>query len=318
MSARVLSAVRVIVGVLALCIVFVGSALADEPPTGDHHDAATEVVPPISAAQSAMLATKQAMARADAAYASSGVWNGVTTRLVPRQAIAATPSFICATCDPGGGPPPDYYYLDLRARRQINDVNCGPAAGQVTINYTRGYRYTDITSAGAESTSINWKKQSTIADWMGTDPDTGTSGWQVRNGLMHENNNGVINGIVPPATNWAYTYQTLGNGASNGAEFHSWIEEDVGQWHMPVIPDLKPHKASADYYLPSWSVEVPSAVHWVAIGGYDGYWDGTSGPTVWYAELSGFDGHDWQVGIWPTSALTMWKVTQYLTSRAVW
>lgn len=138
---------------------------------------------------------------------------------------------------------------------------------------------------------------------------------------MHENNNGVINGIVPPAPGWEYNYETQGNGAANGAEFHSWITEDIGQWDMPVIPDLRPHQQGDTVYLPSWSGNDHyswDAVHWVAIGGYHLFWDGTDTPTVWYAESSGWDGFNWQVGEWTTSAKTMWHVVHALTSRAVW
>jgi hypothetical protein len=308
--------VRVIVGAIALSIVCSGVALADDPPTGDHHDLATETPPAASSADAAALAAQRALARAVAVYATTGVWSAVVNPLVPHMAGAAAPDMICGTCG-GGNPPPDSEILPLYARRQINDDNCGPASGQVVINYTRDYFYTNTTNAGAEDTSINWKKQSRIATWMGTD-STGTSGWQIRNGLMHTDSNGVLNGIDPPAGFPGYHYEVLGEGAADGAEFHSWIVTDVGQWHMPIVPDLKPHKADAAYFLPTWPGEFPSAVHWVAIGGYDGFWDGTTGPTVWYTESSGWVDNHYKVGYWPTSALTMWKVTQYLTSRAVW
>jgi hypothetical protein len=51
--------------------------------------------------------------------------------------------------------------LDVHARHQMTVFWCGPASGQVVINYSRGY---DSTVLNGDSTATNWRSQATIAN----------------------------------------------------------------------------------------------------------------------------------------------------------
>lgn len=82
---------------------------------------------------------------------------------------------------------------------------------------------------------------------------------------------------------------------------------------MPLIPGVKPHKpdqGNPEYYLPNWPSE-STAKHWIVIRGYNGFWDGTDGPKVYYSDSTHTPGR------YTTGAKTMWEVTSFLWGGTV-
>ena len=277
-SARFLSRASC-AAVFALAISVVPYAAAGAAgPVGDNHSNSTTPIP-----TSRDFAQKQALANWYASYAS-GSTNLVSPDILP----------------PPPPPPPSSYYLDTRTREQDNDYYCGPASGQVVINFTRGYLYDNL---DGENTSTNWRTQATLAGWMGTTQSGGTNGSGIVAGLNHNN------GAVEPYSNF-YVYQH----SDSGLEFDGKITAAIAGYDMPVVPDVMPHKANADYFLPGWPDEVPGAKHWIVIRGYDGLWDGTDNPQAYFNDSSSEIGP----GRRHTGLLTMWMVTNYLYGKVVW
>jgi hypothetical protein len=286
-------------GTVALSAASVIPVLADGPAGDNHPD--SNVAADLTAGERAALTAKHMLARSSARFAATGLWARVPSRLLKSL-------FVCETdCGGGGGggAPPTAKTLDTRARIQSKDYYCGPASGQVVMNFTRGIFNNSL---DGDSTSTNWKTQDQVAAMMGTTYSAGTPGPKIVLGLNKPD------GVVRPEPDWTYAYEA----AANGAEFHSWIVEDIGRWGMPVVPDVKPHQTGAEYFLPSWEEAYPGSKHWVVIRGYTSLWDGTDTPTVKYSDSAGWDGQHWQPGNYTTGALTMWKVTQALYGKAVW
>lgn len=201
------------------------------------------------------------------------------------------------------GPPPDdpptSVTLDTRSRRQNNDHYCGPAAGQVLINYTRYYWYDNLDGQNA---STNYKTQTVIAAKMGTD-DEGTRGAGIATG---------VNAFAQLPYADFYQYQA----PAGGSQFHSWIISDIWNYTTPLIPTVIPHDQGdqgATYHLPNWP-SVMTTGHALTIRGYNGYWDGTDGPDVYYNDSASPSGP----GRYSTGAKTMWKVTSFFVGKVVW
>ena len=199
------------------------------------------------------------------------------------------------------GPAPSVI-LEARARHQSESFWCGPASGQVVINYSRGY----VNSAlNGDSTTTNWKSQATIATWMKTTESSGTLGGNLTAALNRPD------AVLKPIPEWSYLYATN----SDGADMHAKILTDVWKYAMPLVIAVKPHGVDADYYLPSWPREL-SAKHWITIYGYDGFWDGTDAPQVYYTESAGNGSKG--PGPYKVGSLTLWKVNQYNAKTIVW
>lgn len=281
------------------------SVLADEPPGDDHAD--VEDIDLRGSPEEAALAAKLALAALVESYVATGFWD---TAISAELLGPVSPNYECEyePCEPPppGGRPPSAKTLNTRPRRQINNYSCGPAAGQVVINWSRGIVVDDLN--GGQNEATNWKTQSVIAGWMGTSSQSGTTGFQIKNGLNR------TDAVRKPTADWAYHYKE----AASGAEFHSWIVHDIAYYSMPVVPDLRPHDQGAQFFVPSWSAPANGAKHWIAIRGYNGFWDGTDGPKVSYSDSAGWDGDHWQPGNYTTGALTMWKVVKSLYGKVVW
>jgi hypothetical protein len=196
------------------------------------------------------------------------------------------------------------------ARRQENDHYCGPASGQEIINWSRDYFYDNL---GGENTTTNYRTQQQIAGYMGT-TDGGTNGGPIARALNGTglNDETPADAVKKPSPDWeGYAYQA----PADGAEFHSWIVTDIADWSMPLTPDVIAHKVGETYYyLPSWPNEQAGSLHWIVIRGYDGFWDGTDTPQVYYVDSSGQTGP----GRYHTGAQIMWKVTKFLKGKVVW
>jgi len=226
----------------------------------------------LTSAEAAFVQRKLAMAAAIGA-------TGTTTA---KSASGLAPMYTCEfdPCEdptppswpPPGGPSPSKT-LATRPRQQNNYYFCGPAAGQVVINWTRG-----IISANTngEDLSTNWRRQSKIATWMGTNT-LGTGGANLAAGLNNSN------GVLKPTADWIYTY------ADNGTmqAFFSKVLTDVDGFGMPLVLATAPHLANAGVnYLESWPKEYPGAHHWIVVRGYDGLW-GDASIVIKYQDSSG-------------------------------
>lgn len=300
---------------LALCVA--GPAAAREPTEGPGTPDDT-FIPPRTPAQAAFEQMKLDLVADISAYSSNLVAQ-------PAPGNTATTNMLCSTdCGgdgseidpdepaPGSGstsgttgfiPPSNKVVLPARARHQSTTYWCGPASGQVVINYSRGYVYDSL---NGDSTSTNWKTQATIAGWMKTTQSTGTLGGNLAAALNRSD------AVLKPVPEWTYLYARN----TDGEDMHAKVVADVHLFAMPLVIAVKPHKADADYWLPSWPREAIGAKHWVVIYGYDGLWDGTDGPTLYYTESSGNGSKN--PGLYVVSSMTMWKVNQYNASTIVW
>jgi hypothetical protein len=216
---------------------------------------------------------------------------------VPDEGSASSEGFT------GFIPPSNRDVLDVRARRQSTNYWCGPASGQVVINYSRGVIFD---SKDGDSAATNHRTQATIANWMKTTQSTGTLGGNLAAALNRPD------AVRKPVPDWTYLYAKN----SDGADMHGKVVADVHQYGMPLVIAVKPHKDNAEFFLPSWPREALGAKHWVVIYGYDGLWDGTAGPDLFYAESAGNGNKN--PGLYEVDSLTMWKVNQYNASTIVW
>jgi hypothetical protein len=298
---------------LALCVC--SPVAAKEPPAGPPDSPDDTYIPPRTPAQAAFEDKKLDYVADLRSYSSTD------------SAQPAPDSFktymICADCEDGGGtdpdvpdegsgssegstgfvPPSNSDVLDVRARRQSTNYWCGPASGQVVINHSRGVVFD---SKDGDSAATNFKTQGTIASWMKTTQSTGTLGGNLAAALNRPD------AVLKPVPDWTYLYAKNGD----GADMHGKVVADVHLYGMPLVIAVKPHKDSAEFFLPSWPREAPGAKHWVVIYGYDGLWDGTAGPDLYYAESAGNGTKN--PGLYEVDSLTMWKVNQYNASTIVW
>lgn len=295
--------------VISLCLS--GPTLAVEPDD--------TYIPPRTPAQAHFEELKLAYVVALKAYSPPPIAVGA-----PASGAATTNMLCSADCGDGGsGTDPDEpgpgtgttggttgfvaprtkVVLDVHARRQSTSYWCGPASGQVVINYSRGY---DADSLNGDSTTTNWRSQATIANWMKTTQSTGTLGGNLAAALNR------ADAVVKPVAEWSYLYAKN----ADGEDLHGKVVADVHLYEMPLVIAVKPHKVDAEFYLPSWPREAPGAKHWVVIYGYDGLWDGTKDPTLYYADSSGNGSKS--PGLYEVSSLIMWKVNEYNASTIVW
>jgi hypothetical protein len=141
---------------------------------------------------------------------------------------------------------------------------------------------------------------------MKTAQSTGTLGGNLAAALNRPD------AVKKPVPEWTYLYAKN----TDGEDMHAKVVADVHLFSMPLVIAVKPHKADAEYFLPSWPKEAIGAKHWIVIYGYDGLWDGTDGPTLYYTESAGNGSKN--PGQYPVSSMTMWKVNQYNASTIVW
>jgi hypothetical protein len=247
----------------------------------------------LTPAEAAFVEKKLAMA---AAIDSSG-----TT--ATKSADAATPMYACEfdPCEdpsPPSWPPPGgpstAKTLATRARQQNNYYFCGPASGQVVINWSRG-----IISGNndGEDLSTNWRRQSKIAVWMST-TTAGTGGANLASGLNNPN------GVLKPTSDWAYVY------ADNGTmhQFFNKIITDIDGFGMPLVLATAPHMSNAGSdYLESWPREYPGAHHWIVVRGYSGLW-GDPSIIIKYQDSSG--GFGGATGSFDDSLSVMYQVSK--------
>lgn len=219
------------------------------------------------------------------------------------QVVPMTECEFDPPCEPPNPPPlppgtPTSKILDTRGRQQINNYYCGPAAGQVIINYTRGISVANLSEAGAKDTTINWKLQPTIATWMRTTTE-GTGGATLAQGLNNSN------GVVKPVPEWVYSYDPTGSLET----FHRTVVTDVHVYGMPLVLATRPHQSGAGQnFLMSWPNIAHGVGHWITLRGYNGLW-GSSSPRLYYNDSSG--GYGGGTGAFSDLVSVLWQVNVY-------
>lgn len=245
---------------------------------------------------------------------------GIEATSSAKSSDSVSPSAFCQTASPADGADtttsttacaPTSYSLLTYARRQNNGYYCGPATAQVIINRSRDFYSSTI---DGESAGTNYRKQSAIgtrllwyndaaARWENTNTIGSTNAYMLKNGLNEL-------GRLP--SNFIYAVVPTGTGAA----WHSKIVTDTQQWHMAFGTPVK--MTSSSLRLTSWK-PIPAGVtvmHWLAIRGYNGRWDGTDNAKVYYNDSSDRQGGG--TGSYIDSSLKMWKLNAWHTARVVW
>ena len=205
-------------------------------------------------------------------------------------------------CDAGGSYPYSWS-LEVRARQQYRSYWCGPAAGQIVINWSRGIIIQDQSKAAAESLAVNYKKQSTIAGWMGTTSTDGTWGGSLASALNRSD------AVLKPVSYWIYSWAPSGT----LSQFMSKVLADVYAFEMPLVLPVVVHKPGSAYFLSSWPT-ANDAHHYVVISGYQGTSSTTS--VLTFKDSSGTYGGG--TGTYTDTAETMWKANSFNNGYVVW
>ena len=279
---------------VAIAVLGPGSALGAGPVRFADGQPDNDVQPSVlTPAQEAFMAKKLAMAAAIGTI-GSGVGKSMGGA-VPTFACEFDPCEDTPTWPPAGGPPASKVLL-TKARQQNNWYYCGPASGQVVINWTRGI--INGTDDG-EATATNWRKQSKIAVWMGT-TTAGTGGANLAAGLNNPN------AVVKPTADWIYAYADIGT----MHELYDKIVTDVAAFGMPLVLATAPHLSGAGVnFLESWPNVAPGAHHWIVIRGYDGPWGGSSPVIIRYQDSSA--GYGGATGAFDDTISVIWQVSKW-------
>ena len=247
----------------------------------------------LSPAEQAFMNRKLAMAAAV----------GAPRTTAGKAALGATPMFACEfdpcegdpTWPPPGGPS-EAKTLSTKARQQNNYYFCGPASGQVVINWSRG-----IINGNndGEDASTNWRRQSKIATWMST-TTAGTGGANLATGLNN------TNAVLKPTPDWIYAYVT--NGTMQ--ELFNKIVTDIDGFGMPLVLATAPHLSGAgQYFLESWPNVAPGAHHWIVIRGYDGLWGDPTPIIIKYQDSSA--GYGGATGAFDDTLAVVYQVSKW-------
>jgi hypothetical protein len=204
-------------------------------------------------------------------------------------------------------PPPSQYALESYARQQINAYYCGPAAAQVIINRTRGYFFAD---KDGEKTATNYRKQSTIGAFMGTDSN-GSTAWMVKSGLNQYAD------LAASGSSVAFSVVSFGA----GSDFH-WAMV-IATWDLVRGAAVPIQMTYDSQHLASWSSSTWwtnhkswTIRHWISIYGYDGLWDGTYGPQLYYTDSSA--GLGGQTGTFRNASRLVFNLNQANSGRVVY
>jgi hypothetical protein len=200
------------------------------------------------------------------------------------------------TAPPPPSGPPAAKTLATRARQQNNSYYCGPASGQVVINWSRG-----IISGNndGEDATTNWRRQSKVAEWMGT-TTAGTGGANLAIGLNNPN------AVAKPTSDWIYAY--VDNGSMQ--ELYQKVVTDVATFSMPLVLATAPHISGAGLnFLESWPKVAAGAHHWIVLRGYDGAWGNPSAISIKYQDSSA--GYGGATGAFDDSLAVVWQVSKW-------
>jgi hypothetical protein len=214
----------------------------------------------------------------------------------PTRPPSPPPATPTPTVPPSPPVPPTAKTLATRARQQNNYYFCGPASGQVVINWSRGI--INGNNDGEDATT-NWRRQSKVAEWMGT-TTAGTGGANLASGLNNPN------AVLKPTSDWIYIY------ADNGTTqaLYQKIVTDIALYAMPLVLATAPHISGAGvYYLESWPKVAAGAHHWIVLRGYDGAWGNPSAISIKYQDSSA--GYGGATGAFDDSLAVIWQVSKW-------
>jgi hypothetical protein len=194
-------------------------------------------------------------------------------------------------------------FLAVEARDQTKAFYCGPATGQVIANYSWAM------AAGA-----NKYTQATIASWMQTDVNGGTSAPYLEDGLER-----ATAGSPRRPADWDWVVidvRDRDNDGHTGDELQGYVRSNVSGSKMPLAIPVKPHDPNSGFYLISWPRAVVSVGHWIAAYGWVGNYTGTTSARIYYTDSSkdegGSTGKFWD----PTRDIA--ALIQEHTRRIVW
>jgi hypothetical protein len=260
----------------------------------------------LTPAEQAFMTRKQALADAVGTGRSTGAGSGglvapafacdVEPCNGPQPTAPPVTPTPTPTPPPPASTPPTAKTLATRARQQNTWYYCGPASGQVVINWSRG-----IISGNndGEDPTTNWRRQSKIAEWMGT-TTAGTGGASLAIGL----NNPTA--VARPTSDWIYVY------AENGTalQLYQKIVTDLATFAMPLVLATAPHVSGAGaYFLESWPKVAAGAHHWIVLRGYDGAWGDPNAISIKYQDSSA--GYGGATGAFDDSLGVIWQVSKW-------
>ena len=261
---------------------------------------------PPSPAEQALIDRKVAIAakvEASSAASSRGV--------LPRSTCAGPGGMAATSSTAGCVYVPSSFALSTYARRQNNSYYCGPATAQVIINGSRGFYFSNT---DGEARASNYRGQSYIASrllwyngaqgrWENTDTIGSTNAYMLTNGL---------NELAALPSGFAYAVVKTGT----GSEWHSKVITDTYHWKMAFGTSVK--MTSTSSRLSSWRPISAGLVvlHWITIRGYSGFWDGTSGPKVYFNDSSGSLGGG--TGSYSDASLKVYQLNAWNAGILVW
>lgn len=217
------------------------------------------------------------------------------------------PALVPPPC--GSDCPPVTFVLESWARQQINWYSCGPASAQVIINRTRGVA---SSSTDGQKTTTNYRAQSVIASYMGTDASTGTSSGMVRNGL---------NQFADLGTSGSRVTFTILDGIASGSDFH-WAMV-TATWVLRRGAAIPVQMTFSSQHLASWTSASwwnnhpgTTVRHWISVRGYSGFWDGSNGPNLSFTDSAG--GYGGQTGNFISASRLLYNLNQANSGRIVY
>jgi hypothetical protein len=285
---RVLRVAGIAVGSLLLVTVLSPRmALAGGPAAGSDSGASDPGYVPLTPAQEQLVSLKFQEAAVQQAAAEQ--WLAANSG----QSQSGSGMQPTMPIPPGGGPGG---VVTTYARAQASSIYCGPAAVQVVSNY----------AWGMSSGSDKWSQWYISSHWTYTDTYGQTYVYRERIGL-----NSASAGHLP--ANFVYAeYQP-----TNGSDWYNKLITDVSSFSMPQVANLAPHDPGASNWLHSWPVPTSGpAGHYITLYGWSQYWNGTSGPTVYYDDSAGDGGYG--AGAYMDPALTVWGTIYNHTDWVIW
>jgi len=240
---------------------------------------------PLTTAQRQNVANKEALGRQEQAHPGS-VARGTASG--PAQPAACAQLAVDGTVSHPAACFQAWGFLYTYPRRQIKSYYCGVATVQVISNY----------SWNMGSNQDRYSQQYISDAWTKTDANGQTTAWYEAVGLQ-----GATAGSPRLPSNFTYYYKRETSGSAWDAD----LRTDISSFHMPMATSVAPKDPDSPYVLASWSSNtIPAQYggHWIVLNGWDGVWDGTTGPGV------SFD--DSGVGAYGTagsqSAYSMWQI----------
>ena len=224
---------------------------------------------PLTSAEEAKAAAKLAAAEAYVAQAARDGRDLVSLACVTPTSVGGGAT-ISACAIPQG-------FLSVEARDQVKGTYCGPATGQVISNYSWAV------GAGA-----NRYVQTTIASWMSTDVNGGTSAPYLESGLEKA----TVGSPRRPA-GWDWVVAGLSDTDRDGQvgdQLHTMVRSNISNSRMPLAIPVKPYDIDDAFHLSSWARPVSSIGHWIAAYGWVGLWTGTDSSLLYFTDSSRDEG----------------------------